>query len=98
MSLPSSALVPVSGVDWPMTIVFALTPGTCWACALTAMKARTANAMRNTGLLLRAATIVPLDLSQGPLVVPSRTIRFTQNYKRESEHGLGHRNRTGSQD
>src|SRR2546428_11361667 len=34
MSLPSSALAPVSGADWPMTIVLAVTPGDCWACTL----------------------------------------------------------------
>src|SRR5437899_560894 len=40
MSLPSSALAPLSGADWPMTTLRALTPGAC-ACAAPAQTATT---------------------------------------------------------
>src|SRR5262249_4778315 len=43
MSLPSSALAPVSGADWPMGIRLALTPAG-WACAPAIAAANTAAA------------------------------------------------------
>jgi hypothetical protein len=52
MSLPSSALGPLSGADWPMTMVRALTPGAC-ACAAPAQSA-TMPAMSETDLILQA--------------------------------------------
>src|SRR6185436_16159354 len=47
MSLPSSALLPVSGVDWPMTMERAVTPGTCCAWADRAMAAKATKARRS---------------------------------------------------
>src|SRR3989440_1150748 len=52
MSLPSSALAPLSGADWPMTTLRALTPGAC-ACAAPAHTATTP-AMSEIDLTLRA--------------------------------------------
>src|SRR5438046_326258 len=52
MSLPSSALAPLSGADWPMTTLRALTPGAC-ACAAPAHTAMTP-AMSEIDLTLRA--------------------------------------------
>src|SRR3989441_636571 len=52
MSLPSSALAPLSGADWPMTTLRALTPGAC-DCAAPAHTAMTP-AMSEIDLTLRA--------------------------------------------
>src|SRR5437870_10966334 len=52
MSLPSSALAPLSGADWPMTTLRALMPGAC-ACAAPAHTAITP-AMSEIDLTLRA--------------------------------------------
>ena len=56
MSLPSSALAPVSGADWPMTMVVALTPGVC-ACADAMASAAAASAAKRT-LVIRTSSLI----------------------------------------
>src|SRR5688500_15901666 len=91
MSLPSSAFEPVSGVDWPMTIVLAVTPGT-WACAAKADRARTRKARRSMDLIVALTSVKagerrPLGQSPYPKL------------QAESTHGpVGHRNRAGGED
>src|SRR2546428_4103069 len=81
MSLPSSALAPVSGADWPMTIVLAVTPGDCWACTLAG--AASARLIRSPVSLLLSGIMNPssprhsvdrLDFRQGRAVPASSTI------------------------
>src|SRR2546427_10625042 len=81
MSLPKSALAPVSGADWPMTIVLALTPGDCCACTLAG--AASARLIRSPVSLLLPGIMNPssprhsvdrLDFRQGRAVPASSTI------------------------
>src|SRR5205809_4716456 len=81
MSLPRSALAPVSGADWPMTIVLALTPGDCCACTLAG--AASARLIRSPVSLLLPGIMNPsaprhsvdrLDFRQGRAVPASSTI------------------------
>src|SRR5881409_1879832 len=81
MSLPRSALAPVSGADWPMTIVLALTPGDC--CACTPAGAASARLIRSPVSLLLPGIMNPssprhsvdrLDFRQGRAVPASSTI------------------------
>src|SRR5438093_3732919 len=81
MSLPRSALAPVSGADWPMTIVLALTPGDCCACTLAG--AASARLIKSPVSLLLPGIMNPssprhsvdrLDLRQGRAVPASSTI------------------------
>src|SRR5437870_12578775 len=81
MSLPRSALAPVSGADWPMTIVLALTPGDCCACTLAG--AASARLIKSPVSLLLPGIMNPssprhsvdrLDFRQGRAVPASSTI------------------------
>src|ERR1700694_175522 len=78
MSLPNSALAPVSGADWPMRIVVAVTPGACaWALARPTTHASPV-AIR-VKLLDMLHTSLPhsvksLDFRQGRAARPSSTI------------------------
>src|SRR2546427_628007 len=81
MSLPRSALAPVSGADWPMTIVLALTPGD-W-CACTPAGAASARLIKSPVSLLLPGIMNPssprhsvdrLDFRQGRAVPASSTI------------------------
>src|ERR1700694_573059 len=78
MSLPNSALAPVSGADWPMRIVVAVTPGACaWALARPTTHASPV-AIR-VKLLDMLHTSLPhsvksLDFRQGRAGRPSSTI------------------------
>src|SRR5437773_376769 len=81
MSLPRSALAPVSGADWPMTIVLALTPGDC--CACTPAGAASARLIKSPVSLLLPGIMNPssprhsvdrLDFRQGRAVPASSTI------------------------
>src|SRR5258706_16367567 len=100
MSLPSSALAPLNGADWPMTTLRAVTPGAC-ACAAPAQTATTL-AMSEIDLTLRGMPILlfllsgALDLSQGSRYPDSPTIRPSSANERD-DHAVGHRNRAGRQ-
>src|SRR5437899_1207674 len=81
MSFPRSALAPVSGADWPMTIVLAVTPGDCCACTLAG--AASARLIRSPVSLLLCGIMNPssprhsvdrLDFRQGRAVPASSTI------------------------
>src|SRR5437762_13450936 len=81
MSFPRSALAPVSGADWPMTIVLAVTPGDCCACTLAG--AASARLIRSPVSLLLSGIMNPssprhsvdrLDFRQGRAVPASSTI------------------------
>src|SRR3989475_2313207 len=81
MSFPRSALAPVSGADWPMTIVLAVTPGDCCACTLAG--AASARLIRSPVSLLLSGIMNPssprhsvdrFDFRQGRAVPASSTI------------------------
>src|SRR5712691_7429007 len=82
MSLPSSALAPVSGADWPMTIVLAVTPGDCCACtpipgAASARLIRSPVSLLSATIIIRSSlrhSVYRLDFSQGRAVPASSTI------------------------
>src|ERR1700704_6455336 len=82
MSLPSSALAPVSGADWPITIVLAVTPGDCCACtpipgAASARLIRSPVSLLSATIIIRSAlrhSVYRLYLSQGRAGQPSSTI------------------------
>src|SRR5947208_2122666 len=87
MSLPSSALAPVSGADWPMTMALALTPLGC-ACAAGASARQTAArdvAIDVLIVLISRSAIVLEHFTPGQPVPRAQSVKSLENRQNAPE-------------